>query len=519
MKSTFRESTLPATNRPPSPRLEGPAPRGSHFGPPPNAPFEFYLSSAWQGLLWFLPLARIWFDLVQLKPDNKTPLYEVYLLSWILLPLVGIQLTRLLERFRPEELSPALYHRIFVFLNFILVLAAYWDIQTSVPEPLIFDVVIYALAQAAGVYATRRPRPLPSTLQKWTSWLYPAMAALFLLWIPLVDVQWERCFHPGPLSCLLFIALAASVFFEINPRKRFAFKIGFLPYAVLGPFFAFLFINPNCSYCLFNHAYFVGPLADFVNGKTLLVDINAQYGVLLFFFLKLIFPSILPLGFHSFYFLDAVLRLCGYLIFFWIARELFKSWLYPTICTVVLILLNCQTPPSPLWYPSQGVLRFGFIYILAALVMLRDLHPRKAVWFLWLEAITAATAAFWSFEVCFYTVPPYLLFNAVEIFQSGGSPRDLIRHFIRRLIPLAAASLFILAFLETFTWLRAGQLPHWNYYFDFVRLYREGFMMIDTPLVGLWWIPVGVLYLSCFLLLAIRGKKPPHWNLLVLVLF
>ncbi|HET9870942.1 MAG TPA: hypothetical protein VFR02_10670, partial [bacterium] len=370
------------------------------LGPgPQEPPFEFCLSSVFQGLLAFLPIARIWFDLVQLKPDNKTPQYEAYLLSWILLPLLGILLTRFLGRFRPGGIPPHIYLRTSVFLNFILLLAAYWDIQRPDPAPVLFWAALYLLTQAAAwTWASGWGRSPYWRRPSFSAWIYPAMAVLFLGWLTRIDPAWEGRLRPWHLANWLFAAALAYAFLvDLDPRSvraRWGTSSrawGLVLTVLLTAFFAFLFVDPTGSDCPYNQGYYLGPLADFVNGKTLLVDINSQYGVLLFFFLRLFFPAALPLGFHSFFFFDALLRLCQYVVFFWIARKLFKSILYPALGTVVLILLNCGLgPTSALWYPSQGALRFGFIFLLAALVVLRNRHPRWAAWFLGLESATAA---------------------------------------------------------------------------------------------------------------------------------
>ncbi|HVM32535.1 MAG TPA: hypothetical protein VMU88_05330, partial [bacterium] len=126
MKSIVRKIKTHTTN---------PAPI-SQPHPTANPNFDFCLLSAFQGLMVFLFVSRIWLDLVQLKPDNKTPQYELYLLSWVFLPLLGTALARLTDRFCPTSASQLLYRRIFVFFNFILVLGAYWDVQTAYPWPL-----------------------------------------------------------------------------------------------------------------------------------------------------------------------------------------------------------------------------------------------------------------------------------------------------------------------------------------------------------------------------------------------
>ncbi len=495
--------------------------------PAPGSSLEFCFSSAFHGLMVLLFVSRIWLTLVQLKPDNKTPQYELYLLSWVCLPLIGMAITRLIERFRTPTTSPLLYRRSFVFFNFILVLAAYWDVQTPAPWPLITWIALYLMTQALSwAVAAWSGRFAPLRRETLSAAIYLAMAVLFLSWLTQLVPGWKTRLLPWRFCNILFAAALAYAFLiDLNPKlPRLHLKVNswignLILYSLAALLFAFLFIDPSCGYDIGNDRFFIGPLADFINGKTMLVDINAQYGVFLYFFLRLIFPGLLPLGFHSFYFLNAILWLAQYVIFFWIARQLFSSILYPLLGTVALILLNCDQIPNPLWYPSQGALRFGFIYGLTALVLLRSRYPLKAAQIIWLEAFTVAVAFFWSFEVCFYTVPPYLAFVAYETLFPEPLTAESIKKFLTRLVPAALGIALLAGFIYLFTWLRAGQLPHWEYYFDYVQMYGQGFGMIDTPLLGPWWIVVGILYFSLFWLLIPGEKKMPHKSVLVLAAF
>src|SRR6185295_139330 len=99
-------------------------------------------------------------------------------------------------------------------------------------------------------------------------------------------------------------------------------------------------------------------------GKSLMVDINAQYGILVFYFLKLFF-NFLPVGFTSLSFVITFLIIAQYCLFYFILRQLFRSEIYSFFFLLVLILINHFASVG--WatvVPSVGPLRFGFIYTL-----------------------------------------------------------------------------------------------------------------------------------------------------------
>src|SRR6185503_5452113 len=49
----------------------------------------------------------------------------------------------------------------------------------------------------------------------------------------------------------------------------------------------------------------------------------------------------------------------------------------------------------------------------------------------------------------------------------------------------------------------------WSYYFDYVFLFQGGVGSLPVPIVGYWWIILGILYFSFFTVLALwfRAKK------------
>jgi hypothetical protein len=240
-----------------------------------------------------------------------------------------------------------------------------------------------------------------------------------------------------------------------------------------------------------------------LGGKSLLFNINAQYGVFVFYFLKLVF-SILPIGFTSFALVITILQTIQYFIFYCIARKILPGEILAFFAVTALLLVNHFAMIDYFsCYPSTGVMRFGFVYLLTALILLRN-HFQKGKWlFLWLESILVGIASFWSLEVCFYTVPSYLAFMLYDSIQVGARIQFDWKSYLKRVFLLAVSVGLVCGYLYADIYSKTLEYPHWQYYLDYFFLYRDGFGMLVTPISGYWWLMMGVYYFSFLSILAV----------------
>jgi hypothetical protein len=359
------------------------------------------------------------------------------------------------------------------------------------------------------------------------------MIALSLAWFTKLNPDWYRIGDWKYYNYLFFATIVLLFFFGISPASKvdvssppywsvFDLKVQkkIIYYCLAFILIAFS-INTQFGYDPFHYSFYLGPVADLMGGKSLLVNINAQYGVLVIYFLRFFF-YFLPLGFVSFSIILAILTGIQYFLFFFIARKLFASELLAFFSLVVLLLINhfAQYNDGVL-FPSVGPLRFGHVYILAALILLRDQYPLKKNLFLFLENIVVGISFFWSFEVCFYIVFAYLGFLFYESFDFKNKLKFNFGFFLKRILVLAGCVLVVACFLYLDIFLRTHEWPHWSYYFDFVLSYKNGFGMLELPGIGWWWLFVGVYFFSLFAIFGISLNKnkvlPPNLNVVLLV--
>jgi hypothetical protein len=145
------------------------------------------------------------------------------------------------------------------------------------------------------------------------------------------------------IALLFYLSLSAKVekiWLRLAAQLRLSFLLTlFASYPIVLLFIVLVVINPNFIFDRYHCKDFIGPLADSKGGKALLVNINSQHGILIFYFLSLFF-KILPLGFKSLCLVNTFLFIVQYFCFYFILRQLFSSRLFSLLCLAVLLMVN-----------------------------------------------------------------------------------------------------------------------------------------------------------------------------------
>lgn len=469
---------------------------------------------------------------------SKSDEFNLYVMGWAFFVPLGLGLAALIEKIGATFFKTShSFGFMASFLNFLFLLyelcpgtwesCPYW---IGISEFLLLQCGIVLIAKSLQLTGRQLSPFLEDSL-------IVLMSCVFGLWVLFVSpgsiifLKNASIFN-WILGCLFILVLykvlsnktkAASMAALTKNRSAF-FQSEFFYYFVAFFLIAFLVIDPNFGFDRYHYSFFLGPLADFRAGRSFLVNINSQYGVLIFYFLSLFF-KILPLGFKSLCFVLTFLYIAQYFFFYFITRQLFKSKLFSFICLMVLFVMNYfATSARMTAFPSVGPLRFGFICVLLVLVTLRNKHTAYKNNFFIAEAAVSALALFWSFDVCVYTVPAYL---GLILYESIGRETGFNvnwKSLVRRLFYMVGFSLFLLAGIYGDVYYRTQSLPHWSYYFDYIFAYKNGFGMLPVPALGGWWVIVAILLIST---MAIWGSLTkwkdrdllPHFNAIVLLTF
>jgi hypothetical protein len=494
---------------------------------------------------WFLFLAGIYaltsfvifssFQAANYK--TKSDIFYFYISGWSLFVPLGIGMAILVRKFLQVDLkiSPP-FGIATVFPNFIFLL--YLLNPTTWLSRNNWDELIFFLLMQCGILLMAKSiQPMGWQLSTFLEKsLTISMMSFFIIWVlSLLQEPFIFLKKSLILNTIFSVFLFFLLYFflpesngkdkKIKPEISNSFFVReFFSYSLALIFTGLLVIDPNFNFNRFHYSFFLGPLADLQGGKSLLYDINNQYGVLIFYFLSIFF-KILPLGFKSLCFVVTVLYVVQYFCFYFVLRQLFDSKFFSFICFSVLLIVNYFATPDYLTaYPSVGPLRFGFIYLLLVLVVLRNNYEHYRLYFYLAESAVVASAVFWSFEVCFYTLPAYLAFIFYENVSFDKRFKVNGKLLVRRIFFLMGFCFLILIFIYGDVFRRIHDWPHWAYYFDYVLLYKNGFGMLWLPAFGSWWILVGILLASLFVILGgfLKTKDitlPSHFNAMALLTF
>jgi hypothetical protein len=491
-------------------------------------------------LFWFIFLSGVlsvisfflFLNFQSFGENIKNSHFNIYILGWAFFVPLGMLIAYLLKKagsffFKDPSLFNLLaYSSNFIFLLFLMHPYT-WKFNSN------WAGIAEFLSLQAGVFLTAKFLRLnPSQRLRLEKWLSLSMIFLLAVWVLSLSFNSLNFSIFNLLFCCAFVILL-SVSLTDNGQKieasfskmfRFPpFGIEIFFYALALFYIACLTVDLEFPFDKFHHSYYLGPLADLRAGKALLVNINNLYGIMVFYFLSVVF-KILPLGFKSFSFVITYLIVAQYFCFYFVTRHLFRSRLYSFICLTVLFMVNYFATMGHMTdYPSVGPLRFGFIYLLLVLVIMRNQRGEKKYFYI-AEAAVIATAIFWGVEVGIYTFPPYLGLMLYESIGFEGGLQFDWKSFLRRISVIIGFCLLCFCFIYGDVYRRAHEWPHWSYYFDFVFTYKNGNGWMAIQPFGGWLLIVGTYVFSVFAILANLMKKkdpqgPTHFNAIVLVTF
>ena len=358
------------------------------------------------------------------------------------------------------------------------------------------NVVLFAIA-----FATRGRRigaAAHALLIRWIDRSLPFLVVAALL--PFAGLT------PLPRQLLLLLAiagLASFVHVELSrfPRERSARYV--LDVLVLVGITLVVF-DPAMDADPWHSNFYLGPVAAVRAGRSVLVDINCQYGVGVLYFiamvmdLKLVAPTI-----AGFALIMTGLSVLQYAVLYASLRCITRSLpLSALVLALIIFVPRFVQTGYPGAYPSTGPLRFLHGYLLLGCFALRGRLPRHRTWVFALEALVIGTASVWSVESFVYVVAAYL---ASLVYETAHVRRGaILRELEERLTPVFVAVTLSHAGLLCLIRMRSGEWPHWWRYFEFVELYTTkafGALPVEpwTP-----WLPMAGVYAATVIVLAHR---------------
>jgi len=317
---------------------------------------------------------------------------------------------------------------------------------------------------------------------------------------------------------LLISVLVCSILFlfhkkivEFKPSKIFQLVLNVLTILLI----CFLVFDPAFSINRPHQNPYLDPVCDMLGGKALLVDINSQYGVWVTYFLKILF-EVIPLSYSGLTLINMLAAMAGYSMVYVLLRYVLKSPVFAVISILIIILVNSLATLGGeiVAFPSLGPLRFAPPYFLLLIVAGRFHFSQLSKVFQWLSGLLVALTSIWSFETFVYT---FAVYGAVTVYESCWQVKTFSDCLKRIIIGIFGLVPFICAAHVLFglsVYARSGQLPHWNYYLDYIFLYSVGGWG-GMP-IGLWspWILLVIIPLGTWVALMIHlvSKKDEQAN-------
>lgn len=433
----------------------------------------------------------------------------IFLESWLAIPGLAIVSSRGVSRIKRRFFDVELFYPVLLAANALVLLLSAWGFYVFHPYPSSSRSALLALAvlfPSINLIAMGGAPPLDRVLAAHR----PAIVDLVYGSLPLMALLAAIPFAgAGPTSMVALVVVVPIAFLSrahcrLSVRRLSARSARVLDILVVLSI-TLLVLDIGFSFDHYHHDFYLGPVTDLMLGKSLLVDINSQYGVLVIYFLAALFQAgLLPFSYQGLSLAISLLYALEYAGLYALARLLWQSTTLPIGVLALIVALNFfATMGYAAQYPSIGPLRFGLPYLLLLVSMVRAPRVRSRGPLGLLEDVILGVASVWSFETFFFVATTYLAVLVFDGFvRHGPAPwRTRLKAVGARLLGACAFVAAAHAALALDIYVRSGELPHWQYYLDFVVLYSvEGFGTLPIAFWGPWLLIVMVYFGSLVLL-------------------
>ncbi len=276
-----------------------------------------------------------------------------------------------------------------------------------------------------------------------------------------------------------------------------------------------LVLNTRMLVDIHHQSHFLMPVLDLINGKSLLADINAQYGVGVHYLIGMLFLwNPLLISFPAFTFVTNLGELALAAGLFMLVGRV-SRWSAPYILLIgaAMVLHRFGNVASPSAYPSTGAVRFGLGWLAIACLTSRRLrrHPRAGAACL---GLVAGLASVHSLEVFIYITALVACGLGMEWVrhrisgdERGASlprrPMDVRFALVPSLLAVGSGIVGFHVALLLDVVRRSGHLPDWRHYTQYLSVYDGGFGFVP-PEVRSPWLPM---FLVCAITFIVIGAQ------------
>ncbi len=463
--------------------------------------FPLFLLTLCFGVYFFL--LNLWPYVGLTMGRNKQ--WLIFVASWISVPALAT-LCMLALRFGKQKFFPNKRHFYVIFLiwNSASLMVGIGGLHSRLLS-LNFVVLLIPLANLMAFLSLWFLQSLSARMDDIRSLELGVYTAL-----PLLAILALINFIPLPSRyCFLAATVLASVslFHEKIAGQSFSKMSNRILDGVVLFFLVGVVFDATLHFDRHHHNFYLGPINDLMAGRSMLVDVTAQYGVFIYYFLALFFQAgLLPFSYQGLAFLANLLLLIQYGAIYLLLRYVLKSQIFSVLALSLAVMMIFIGPNDFMRiFPSTGFLRFGPVYLLLLFVAGRSLYPAKAWFFQTIEALVVGFSSIWSLETFFYVGSTYLGVLFIENYRKGMNSGQWFKITGLRLAPMFLSMGLAFLVLEMAIRWHAGEWPYWPYYWEYVFAYTVTRQSANMPMTP-WhpWVLVVAIYFSSLIALGYR---------------
>ncbi len=328
---------------------------------------------------------------------------------------------------------------------------------------------------------------------------------------------WKFFFNYFFLRVNIFIFLFLLLWRQISDKMdSLLFYISSMAVVFVASLTQFTTDNLMATNFSINHHFslIIGAINQVAHGKTVLVDLTSQYGVL-YPYLGALFAKVFGFSIFNISLFFVLLIFITYLfIYLTLAINIgYKSW----FSFLALLAIIGLTHPFYETMMLDGVYNTYYQYI-----PLRTIFCSFFAWFsliylnkknqlnYYIGIFGLGISLLWNLDT---GVPLLISWVGLLVYETiaekEGSISEKIKETIRHLIKIILCLILIAHIYVGFAYLRSGYFPDWLKLIEFQSLfYKSGFGMLPMPKFGLWYIPIFIylaIIVSC--LISLYEKK------------
>lgn len=251
-----------------------------------------------------------------------------------------------------------------------------------------------------------------------------------------------------------------------------------------------------------HYSFYLGPVYELNQGKSILIDTPSQYGYLSIQFLHSLLPNS-NTTFTSFHFLNQILFILYYILAFFIIYKITKNNFLSLLLSITAIFFQTQfSLDSSALAPSTGPLRFGLSLLIFFFL---TYFPNKIG--IIISSLIASVSIFWSIETAIYIVPAFIFCLSISSYKQSESIKDFIKKFIKKIFIFLISTILIFVTIIFKEYRYNHSFPPISNYFQFANAYKEGFGSELIPFFGNYYPIILIMIFGLILTLSLIKQK------------